>query len=187
MTNAASQSGSSANTGSGGTTGGGGGATTPATPPAATPAPVAPADPATAVSPAPELQSAASVATGASVSLSAVSIKGSLTVGSSGSEVEALQSFLETKGFLTMPKGVAKGYFGSLTKQALIAYQQSAGLSASGKVDAATRSALGGGASSSPAPAPASVPAAGEVMFKSTLKRGSSGSEVKQLQVKLQA
>ena len=48
-----------------------------------------------------------------------------------------------------MPRGVAKGYFGSLTKQALIAYQQSAGLSASGKVDAATRSALGGGASSS--------------------------------------
>jgi len=52
-----------------------------------------------------------------------------LTVGSTGAQVTALQTFLVSKGFLTMPAGVAMGYFGSLTKSALAAYQASVGIS----------------------------------------------------------
>lgn len=52
-----------------------------------------------------------------------------LTIGSTGADVTALQSFLESKGVLTMPVGVAKGYFGSLTQAALAAYQTSQGIS----------------------------------------------------------
>lgn len=46
-----------------------------------------------------------------------------LTVGISGSDVVQLQQFLEQKGFLTMPPGVAKGYFGTITRAALAKYQ----------------------------------------------------------------
>lgn len=52
-----------------------------------------------------------------------------LTIGSKGDEVTALQDFLISKEFLTMPSGVAKGYFGKLTKTALAAYQKSVGIS----------------------------------------------------------
>ncbi|MBI4993752.1 hypothetical protein HZC33_02235 [Candidatus Wolfebacteria bacterium] len=52
-----------------------------------------------------------------------------LTLGSKGNEVTSLQSFLESKGMLTMPAGVAKGYFGSLTKASLAKYQASVGIS----------------------------------------------------------
>ena len=54
-----------------------------------------------------------------------------LTIGSTGADVVALQSFLVEKGFLVMPQGVAMGYFGSLTKAALGAYQASVGISPS--------------------------------------------------------
>ncbi len=46
-----------------------------------------------------------------------------LTIGSTGSDVVALQSFLESKGRLVMPGGVAKGYFGPITRTALAQYQ----------------------------------------------------------------
>ncbi|MEK7553530.1 MAG: hypothetical protein AAB504_02520 [Patescibacteria group bacterium] len=52
-----------------------------------------------------------------------------LTVGSKGDAVTSLQSFLESKAMLTMPTGVAKGYFGNLTKAALAKYQASVGIS----------------------------------------------------------
>ncbi|MEK7520919.1 MAG: peptidoglycan-binding protein, partial [Patescibacteria group bacterium] len=52
-----------------------------------------------------------------------------LTLGSKGDDVTALQSFLESKGHLVMPQGVAKGYFGNLTKAALAKYQAAAGIS----------------------------------------------------------
>ncbi len=51
-----------------------------------------------------------------------------LKLGSRGADVVALQSFLESKGLLTMPAGVAKGYFGGLTKSAVVAYQISKGV-----------------------------------------------------------
>jgi len=52
-----------------------------------------------------------------------------LTVGSTGSDVTTLQTFLEENGYLTIPAGVAKGYFGSLTASALSSYQAANGVS----------------------------------------------------------
>src|SRR6185312_3877763 len=52
-----------------------------------------------------------------------------LTVGSTGADVTALQNLLISKGFLTMPAGVAEGYFGALTQSAVAAWQASAGIS----------------------------------------------------------
>lgn len=52
-----------------------------------------------------------------------------LTVGSKGADVVALQTYLESKGFLTIPAGVSKGYFGPLTKSSLASYQASMGIS----------------------------------------------------------
>ena len=51
-----------------------------------------------------------------------------LTVGSRGPGVTALQQWLVGKGLLTMPAGVAYGYFGPLTKAAVAAYQTSVGI-----------------------------------------------------------
>ena len=63
-----------------------------------------------------------------------------LTVGSTGANVTALQTWLVSKGFLTMPAGVAMGYFGSVTKTALAKYQTSAGITpASGYFGPITR------------------------------------------------
>jgi peptidoglycan hydrolase-like protein with peptidoglycan-binding domain len=55
-----------------------------------------------------------------------------LTVGNSGNDVAQLQTLLESAGYLTMPQGVAKGYFGSLTKRALIKYQLVVGVPGTG-------------------------------------------------------
>lgn len=51
-----------------------------------------------------------------------------LTMGSRGADVVMLQSFLESKGLITIPAGVAKGYFGALTRSAVVAYQISKGI-----------------------------------------------------------
>lgn len=55
-----------------------------------------------------------------------------LTIGSTGADVSAIQQYLVSKGFLTMPAGVAYGYFGNLTRSALAAYQASVGLPGTG-------------------------------------------------------
>lgn len=66
-----------------------------------------------------------------------------LTIGSTGADVTALQQFLVSKGFLTMPAGVAMGYFGSLTQSALAAFQVSQGISpASGYFGPITRASV---------------------------------------------
>jgi hypothetical protein len=46
-----------------------------------------------------------------------------LTLGSTGADVVSLQTFLESKGHLTIPAGTSKGYFGALTQSALAKYQ----------------------------------------------------------------
>jgi hypothetical protein len=51
-----------------------------------------------------------------------------LTVGSKGADVSALQQILVNGGYLTMPVGVAYGYFGALTKSAVIKYQLAKGI-----------------------------------------------------------
>jgi peptidoglycan hydrolase-like protein with peptidoglycan-binding domain len=67
-----------------------------------------------------------------------------LTIGSTGADVVALQTWLVSKGFLTMPAGVAMGYFGQLTKAAVAAYQASAGLPSTGFVGPLTIAKLNG-------------------------------------------
>ena len=52
-----------------------------------------------------------------------------LTIGSTGSDVAALQTILVNQGFLVMPVGVAKGYFGNLTRAALAKFQASVQIS----------------------------------------------------------
>ncbi|HEY4507262.1 MAG TPA: peptidoglycan-binding domain-containing protein [Candidatus Paceibacterota bacterium] len=56
-----------------------------------------------------------------------------LQLGSTGADVEALQNFLMVKGFLTLPAPGAGeetvGYFGSLTKAALAAWERQVGIS----------------------------------------------------------
>lgn len=51
-----------------------------------------------------------------------------LTVGSTGSQVVALQQMLVAQGHLVMPAGVAYGYFGSLTKAAVAKWQAANGI-----------------------------------------------------------
>ena len=67
-----------------------------------------------------------------------------LMVSSKGDGVAWLQSWLETKGYLVMPEGVAKGYFGNLTKMALAKYQGEAGLPSTGFYGPMTRAKLKG-------------------------------------------
>ncbi len=81
------------------------------------------------------------------MSASAYVFSNYLSVGSTGNDVVALQSFLVSKGFLTMPAGVAEGYFGSLTKAAVVAYQASVGLPSTGYVGPMTVKVLNAGGS----------------------------------------
>lgn len=81
-----------------------------------------------------------------------------LTVGSTGTDVVALQSYLETKGFLTIPVGVSKGYFGPLTRSALARYQASVGIAPAvgyfGPITRADVSAKCGPVNPNPSPNP---------------------------------
>src|SRR6476646_6059938 len=86
-----------------------------------------------------------------------------LQTGSSGPDVQALQQTLSDLGF--DPNGI-DGKFGPGTKAAVIAFQQSKGLQADGKVGPATmaaRVAAGGPAvgAAPPASAAATAPASG--------------------------
>ena len=75
--------------------------------------------------------------------------------------------------------------FGKVTEAALKAFQKANNLPPNGQLTVDTRTVLNGGTvETAPSPAPAPVSVSGE--FKSLLKRGSIGDEVKMLQVKLQ-
>ena len=66
-----------------------------------------------------------------------------LTFGATGADVTALQQTLVSEGYLTMPAGVAYGYFGKLTQTALIKYQKAKGISpAAGYFGPITRKAI---------------------------------------------
>jgi peptidoglycan hydrolase-like protein with peptidoglycan-binding domain len=65
-----------------------------------------------------------------------------LKLGSKDEEVKLLQQYLITQGFLVMPSGVSLGYFGQVTRAALMAYQTSIGLSAVGELGPKTRAAI---------------------------------------------
>jgi peptidoglycan hydrolase-like protein with peptidoglycan-binding domain len=111
-----------------------------------------------------------------------------MSLGSEGNDVTALQTFLEGKGFLTMPKGIAKGYFGQVTKKALAEYQKSIGLTPVGRFGPATKALLNkaessaGNASSSAAPSSNSA-----VVYTRDLSQGSEGDDVSALQTFLES
>lgn len=90
----------------------------------------------------------------ASTASAAYTFANYLRVGSTGADVTALQSWLVSQNFLTMPAGVSMGYFGQLTKAAVVKYQASVGLPATGFVGPLTVAKLNGGSV-------ASAPAAG--------------------------
>lgn len=72
-------------------------------------------------------------------SISVASISKNLKYGTQGSDVKELQEFLIEKGFLS---GDASGNFFSLTRKAVIAYQSSVGLPATGFVGSMTRAKI---------------------------------------------
>ena len=66
-----------------------------------------------------------------------------LQLGSKGDDVSELQKVLVSEGYLNMPNGVAYGYFGNITKIALIKYQKAKGITPrSGVVGPKTRQVL---------------------------------------------
>ncbi len=62
--------------------------------------------------------------------------------GASGEDVTAMQKFLVHQGYLIMPSGASFGYFGSVTKKAVIKYQKEVNLTAEGYVGKLTRAKL---------------------------------------------
>jgi peptidoglycan hydrolase-like protein with peptidoglycan-binding domain len=52
-----------------------------------------------------------------------ITVGSSMTVGSTGNNVVVLQGLLSELGYLNMPFGVAQGYFGNITKDAVARYQ----------------------------------------------------------------
>ncbi|MBP7967158.1 peptidoglycan-binding protein [Candidatus Woesebacteria bacterium] len=74
---------------------------------------------------------------------SATQLTTNLALGSKSAYVVTLQNFLISEGFLTIPNGLAKGYFGPTTKAAVIKYQVANGLSENvGYVGPITRSKI---------------------------------------------
>lgn len=68
-----------------------------------------------------------------------------LSIGSSGEEVVTLQKFLVAQNLLMMPAGVQMGYFGPLTKAALMSYQSAHALPGTGYFGPLTRAAMAKG------------------------------------------
>ncbi len=62
-----------------------------------------------------------------------------LTIGSSGTDVVNLQKVLEKEGYLALPVGVQKGYFGNATKEALRKFQKAKGITSTGIFGPRTR------------------------------------------------
>ncbi len=65
-----------------------------------------------------------------------------LMMGSRGPDVEELQAYLVAYDILVLPEGVAMGYFGALTRGAIMEYQNSVGLPMTGFVGPLTRAKL---------------------------------------------
>lgn len=96
-----------------------------------------------------QLQAQLAAQGGASTGGASVMFTSDLTIGSTGSQVTALQQWLVQKGYLVMPAGAAYGYFGNLTKTALAKYQAEAGISPAvgyfGPITRAKVNAMAGG------------------------------------------
>lgn len=108
-----------------------------------------------------------------------------LRPGDQGSDVKRLQTRLKELGYLA---GDVDGAYGAATAAAISAFQQQAGLEVTGVADVATQQqlfmdgAVGPNASATPTATPAATPVATEYP---TLKTGSVGTQVKELQRRL--
>jgi len=115
-----------------------------------------------------------------------INITSTLRRGSKGSEVKALQQYLNQLGYNC---GTPDGIFGTKTEAAVKAFQKAKGLTADGIVGPKTRAALNGSGSSAPAPDPSrgqtQNPSQPSGQLTATLRRGSKGSQVVILQQKL--
>lgn len=99
---------------------------------------------------------------GGSTMSSGYAFNTNLTVGSTGADVVALQDWLASKGFLSIPAGTSKGYFGQLTKSSVASYQASVGLPSTGFVGALTRAKLNAsGSVVTPTPGTPNTPVVG--------------------------
>ena len=105
-----------------------------------------------------------------------------LAVGSSGTEVSALQNALMQLGFYSGP---ISGTFGPLTKSAVIAFQNAHGLEAVGNVGPITRAALNNSETSSSKAAPTAPSTSSGFAFTTALGLGSRGVAVTELQKRL--
>lgn len=92
----------------------------------------------------------ASLSGGSSSASSGYMFNSDLTIGSSGADVVQLQTVLEQGGYLVMPAGVAKGYFGALTQSAVAKWQAAMGIApASGYFGPISRAKMNSSSSSS--------------------------------------
>src|SRR3989344_3151646 len=89
-----------------------------------------------------------------SVLAQTVPITHTLTVGSEGQEVSTLQSILSQLSLFT---GEITGYFGQITKQAVMAFQKAHDLDPAGIVGPLTRSVLNNTAAATAYPTPGKV------------------------------
>ncbi len=65
-----------------------------------------------------------------------------LKEGAHGADVAQLQTLLIERGALKLPKGIAKGYYGAMTRNAIKKFQKSMKLKQTGSFDEATEAAL---------------------------------------------
>jgi peptidoglycan hydrolase-like protein with peptidoglycan-binding domain len=103
-----------------------------------------------------------------------------LTVGSTGAQVTALQTRLTMEGLFSAN---TTGYFGSITRASVMAYQAKVGLPTVGIVGPLTRASLNAGCVAGPSAGEgAQVLGASTSLFTLNLKQGSTGAEVTALQ-----
>lgn len=179
--------------GSGGGGGGGGSVSysAPAVVSSPTPTPVSNLVPTPAVVPS---VPASVMNTSVSVPVTSTQYTRSLSLGAEGDDVASLQTFLENKGLLTMPKGVAKGYFGASTKNALMKYQKSKKITANGNFGPATTASVKSESSAQAvvavpsSPTPSNTPVSPtSSSYSRNLSVGSSGDDVAALQTLLES
>jgi len=109
-----------------------------------------------------------------------------LTIGLEGDDVIALQNFLESNGFLVIPPGTAKGYFGSLTRNALKNFQSANGIDPVGIFGPKTRASVEAKLGKKPAPSntvsPITPLAKILFVFEKNMSVGTSHPDIRELQ-----
>jgi peptidoglycan hydrolase-like protein with peptidoglycan-binding domain len=96
-----------------------------------------------------------------------------LQTGDMGPDVTSIQKILVAKGLLKMPKGEGFGYFGGLTRAAVMAFQKSQGISRTGVVGPQTRAALlSGSTPTNSSVAPAAAPSSFKFLQQTLNKLG---------------